>query len=647
MERTNEQWKSREVARLLALVETERRYYQEMVANLPISVAVINEQGNLVAANRAFRQAYNIRVDELRKRGVQHLFPSNELQARIQSVFESGVGSRPLVIERTVPERPTPQKLRISVQAIRDWDEDSGIQALFVVEDVTDPGASETLLSFAPAAAFPDPLPGVVWMADAADRRFTFVSPSSRTLLDIDPEDWIRTGDSFAARIHIADREGVLAFYDRALANPGLYSSEFRMKRPGVWYRETILVEKDSLTGFITDITARRVLEEQAIQSQRFEAVAHIAGRLAHDVNNPLMIVNGYAEDLATAFPANDPRASDLREIQLAGKRIGELTNHLHSVTRKQLVNLVPVDVNAQLTRVVARMRVAAGEYLQADHAPSPEPLAVLADPGQLEAILLELAAALVEGGGETAHLLVSAKPYQAVERVRADQPLGAGEFVQISVLNQSHAGPHLNPRLFESLLPGKERGGEAGPALAKAYKTISDWGGAVRAIPENNEIWVYLKAAVPGSPAGPVIAPQPVKAAATVSPDPVRKSSILIVEDEPGIRALMRKILQREGFEVLEAANGGEALEILKEQGPFNLLITDVLMPGMSGLELATQVKQADPRCGILYMSGFTADTNVETGQFPPGSHFLQKPFTLGSLLEKANEVLASAQSR
>jgi CheY-like chemotaxis protein len=108
-----------------------------------------------------------------------------------------------------------------------------------------------------------------------------------------------------------------------------------------------------------------------------------------------------------------------------------------------------------------------------------------------------------------------------------------------------------------------------------------------------------------------------------------------------------MRKILQREGFEVFEAGNGPEALQLLKQKGPVNLLITDVLMPGMTGRELVEQVQLTDPHCGILYMSGFTSDTGVETGQFPPGSHFLQKPFTLGSLLRKANEVLASTPRR
>ena len=677
MERALEQWKSKEVARLLALVETERRYYQEMVANLPISVAVLNSQCNLLAANRAFQQNFGgVPIEDLRKRRIDQIFPSAELQARIDSVFESGVGSRPLVVERALPGGGR-QRVRVSVQAIRDWDEESGPQALLVVEDLADAAAEVQLLSSAvppagvaapaalvsaePGDKFLDPLPCVLWIAQAAGRRFTLVSPSAHAMLDIDPEEWIKTPTSFADRIHGEDRARTIAFYDQALSVAGLHSSEFRMRRRGVWYRETILVEAgvSTITGVITDITARRTLEEQLLQAQRLDAVSQLAGRLAHDINNPLMIVNGYAEDLVEAYLPSDPRAADVREIQLAGKRIGELTDHLQSVIRKQAVVSGQVDVATELGNVVERMRSAAGEYLLAEYTPSEQPLTVFANSGQLAAILLELAAALVEGGGETAHLTLSANSHRVSESVRTDQPLAPGNYVELSIVNYTDTAPHLPSRMFESLIPGKEPGREAGPVLARSFKTVQDWGGTIMAMPNANEIRVYLKS-VQEQPFEPLETPEPAPAAPTPTPTPTpapapapktvasaRKISILIAEDETGIRALMRKILEREGFEVYEAASGAEALKILKQKGPVNLLITDVIMPGMTGRELATLVKVTDPYCAILHMSGFTADTKVETGQFPPGSHFLQKPFTLGSLLRKVNEVLASAPRR
>ena len=674
MERAFEQWKSKEVARLLALVETERRYYQEMVANLPLSVAVTSQQGNLLAANRAFRQMYEVRGEDIRKRSIQQIFPHAELQARIQSALESGIGSRPLIIDRQVPGS-TAQRLRISVQAIRDWDEDSGLQALLVVEDLTDfltePALADaqTLkepLKLVPAATFPDHLPCVIWTAKAATRAFTFVSPSAKSRLAMDPEEWMADPNFFIDRIDSEDRARTMSFYGHALNSPGLHSCDFRMRLPGVWYRETILVEdgSDQITGVLTDITDRRAIEEQMLQSQRLDAITQLAGRIAHDINNPLMIVNGFAEDLIGGMPAADLRTADMREIQIAGKRIAELTGYLQAVTRKQgEKTTLPVDVDAELMKVVQRMRAAAGEYLKADHMPTQHPLAVIAEASQLEAILLELSAALVEGGGESAHLTLSANPYRVVEFVRADQPLAPGEYVELSIVNRSPAASHLPARIFEALIPGKEPGREAGPALAWAFKTIQEWGGTILTVPHNNEIRVYLKPAgklpqdlrpvsLPHSDSDPTLA----DGSATAPAAPVmatkvvefaNKSSILIVEDEPGIRALMRKILQREGFEVFEAGNGAEALEILKLKGPVNLLITDVVMPGMTGRQLATQVQSMDAHCGILYMSGFTADTGVETGQFPPGSYFLQKPFTLGSLLRKANEVLASIPRR
>jgi len=644
MERA-EHWKSKEVSRLLALVETERRYYQEMVTNLPVSVAVLNTQFCLVAANRVFRQNFGIKSDDLRKRCIDQIFSSTELQARIQSVFESGIGSRPLVIERTVAEHAKPQRLRVSVQAFRDWDEDGSLQALLVIEELD---GSATVEPAVEVSALPDPLPCVIWTARAADRTFTLVSPSAKTLLEIDPQDWVESATAFGDRIHPDDRPRTLAFYDQSLENPGFHSCEFRMRKPGAWYRETILVGAGagSISGCITDVTARRTVEEQLLQSQRMDAIGTLAGRIAHDINNPLMIVNGYAEDLAEAFPTNDPRGNDMREIQTAGKRIGELTGHLQAVTRKHALAGGTVELAGEFGRVIERMRAAAGEYLHAESVPSSQPLAVIAEAGQLEAVLLELSAALVEGGGESAHLTLSALPVRVTELVRGEQPLLPGDYVEISIINKSRKSPQLTVRVFESLVPGKDPGREAGPALARTFKTVQEWGGTIQSLPDNNEFRVYLRSAN----APPEELPETAPTVVPLHPKPlefVRKSSILIVEDEPGIRALMRKILQREGFEVHEAASGVEAIQLLKQKGPVNLLITDVMMPGMTGRQLAEQVQSMDSNCGILYMSGFTSDTGVETGQFPPGSHFLQKPFTLGSLLRKANEVLASTPRR
>ena len=672
MEPAFEQWKSKEVARLLALVETERRYYQEMVTNLPVPVAVLNTKCHLVAANRAFRRDFGVAGDDMGKRMIDQILPSVELQARIQSVFESGLGSRPLMMDRA-PQAAggAVHRLRVSVQAIRDTDEDSSLLALLIVEDLAElegtaapspvepPKAAAGTVAIAPdESKMPDPLPCVIWKATAADRLFTLVSPSIKALLDIDAADWLNTPAAFTGRIDSEDRSRAAAFHQQVLAAPGLHSCEFRMRRPGAWYRETILVEEGSatITGVITDITARRAMEEQLLQAQRIDAIGHLAGRIAHDINNPLMIVNGYAEDLAHALPKGDSKSSDLREIQLAGKRIGEVTAHLQSATRRTSIDggqksVAPgvVDISAELVKVVERMRTAAGDYLKAEHLTPLHPLAAEAQASQLEAILLELSAALVEGGGETAHLILSAKPHRITESIRADQPLGLGEFVEVSILNQSHEAQPMAARMFESPIPGKEPGRGSGPALVKAFRTVQEWGGSILSVTDRPEILVYLKAATgaPPPPEPPAAAQMP-----PVEPEPrpvelVRKTSVLVVEDEPGIRALMRKILVREGFEVFEASTGAEALDLLNVKGPVSLLITDVLMPGMTGRELATQVQAADPHCGILYMSGFTADTGVETGQFPPGSHFLQKPFTLGTLLRKANEVLASTPRR
>jgi CheY-like chemotaxis protein len=734
-------WKSKEVARLLALVETERRYYQEMVAGLPVNVAVVDESLGLVAANRVFRKTFGTAGQSVLKLRLQDIMPAPELQQAIQNVIASGAGSAPVLFEHLG------RQLRVSGQPIRDWDEDSQFHALVVIEDLgpvvkaipapevqtsaeaahphepeaatphvvvvetelaalaepvtvpvtVEPGVteeagvqeepekekeatgseavgpeaaiepvteavSEPAILAAPETAvetstpqvpeiprspFPTALPCVLWTATGHNREFTAVSDSSREILGIEPSEWTSQTNFFENRIHADDRASVLAYYGTALQRPGIHSCEFRMVHPHhpMSVRETILVSEDGTwTGMVTDFSARRSIEEQLVQAQRTEAVNRLAGRLAHDLNNPLMIVSGYTEEMASGLPPNDPRGADMREILTASQRIAELTSHLQTVTRSHALPAVPVDLSELLNRTVARIRSAAGEYLTADCVAPGAPLQVLAESSQLEAAILELSAALVESSTEKSHLLIGAEQVSIHELARPDQPLSPGDYARITVSDANAAPQSRIHTIFENLLPGKEPNRDTGPSLARIYKIVQEWGGSMYATGGGTVIRMFLRlAAAPVAVEPPQAVPAATpEAEAVEAPALPARKTILVVEDVSGIRTLMRKILQREGFEVFEASSGAEALDTLKQhKGKMDLLITDVLMPGMNGRELAGQVVGLHPEAGVLYMSGFTAETGVETGHFPPGSFFLQKPFTLGSLLRKVNEVL------
>ncbi len=318
MERADlEQWKSREVARLLALVETERRYWQEIVSNLPVALAVLNPQRYIVSANRTFRSKFGLRAEDLRTRTVDDVLSGVPGVAELvgESLGENGLaaGAKSKVIALNG------QSLRLSLLPHRDWDDDNRVSVLIALEEL---GSHELFeqpevaaATHAPAVAVSAPpvstptiplgLPAVAWTLSRKSNTFTFLSESIARFVSPAPvaaAEW-----PFYERIAEQDREAVRAHYDYILRHApidSVYSCEFRMSgAAGRWYRETARVETDALHGILTEITERKTLEEHQIQSQRVDALALIAGRVAHDLNKSAIL-----PPLCRRFPVNPPR---------------------------------------------------------------------------------------------------------------------------------------------------------------------------------------------------------------------------------------------------------------------------------------------------------------------------------------------------
>ena len=639
MERMDfESWKSKEVARLLALVENQKRYYQDMVSGLPVGLVVLSADRSVVSANRAFRQAFGLRVEDLRGKTIEQILPSDRLIEKIREMTVHGIPQPGFLLEQAG------KLLRIAILPIRNWDEEMEMETLLMVADVTDVrsgpaplvGAAVAAPVTRPLSAFPiENLPAVVWRADAGGLQFTAVNGAVEQMLGYPAAHWLRSSNFFAQRIHAEDRDAVLALYRTAIQQSREVSAEFRTvtaSGEAIWCRETVrLAEPGVLAGILTAVGQRRQIEQLRITAERNSALHSLSARLAHDLNNPLMIISGYAEEMLHPLEANDPRRGDLEQILAATERIGNLTAQLLQFTRKQASPAQRVELGAMLSglaEATVEMRAA-------------KPVWALANRQQLEEILLALVSAAREDVGERTRVTITCDTVTITEQI-AGASLTPVTYARLTL----HApGRGMDPEkrkvIFESFLQ-KDSEEPSGAALARAYATVREWGGELGFESEpsaGSTFTMYLPLAEPEPlPTTPVSKATP---AVPGTAEPLRET-ILVVDDEAGIRALIVKILRRERYRVLEAGSAAEAVAVAAtHDGPIHLLLTDVMLPDRNGRQLAMQLREALPALKVMYISGFTDDESVRTGDFPPGARFLQKPFTLGALMGTVREAL------
>jgi PAS domain S-box-containing protein len=693
MERADlEQWKAREVARLLALVETERRYYQEIVASIPVGLLVLSSDLSILSANRAIRKIFGLRGGDALRGRLDNLLPGWVLD-RVSEVLTTGVAQTNVLVDT---EGDVKRHLRIAIMPIRNWDDEAAQEALLNIEDLTgvdiapqlapqlapaaadEPAAAPLpampvpvmeapLVAVAEAMAIPaseliDNLNAVVWAVELPSMNFLFVSQQAEKMLGHPVDLWTSNPPFWSDRVHVADRDWVTQSYRQSIERGEGCAVEFRaLTADGriVWLRESARLLNDStgrpnyLIGLTVDVTERRQLEDQLVQSERIDAMARLASRMAHDFNNMLMILTGYGEELLGAIPAGSLLRGDVQEILTATERMSGLTNQLLAFGRRQSVTAGIVALEPVLSAVAERLSGLVGDRLRIEFLPSVEANLVKADARQLENVvtsLVERARLAMSGAGritiETSHVRITE------DLRRADAPLRPGTYGVIAIANTGQPlEGEAKTTLFESVLTGRDPWDDAAAAAAQAYSIVRQWGGdiAVSNGPLEGSIFQVFLAREEETVAEPVVQqpePAPVEPeppAVPVEAEAPRLETILVVEDEAGIRALVRKILRRQGYEVLEAANGDDALTLFREHaGSIDMLITDVMMPQMGGRELADRLREQAPDLKVLYVSGYTDDSAIYTGSFPPGTAFLQKPFTLGSLLDKVKEVLS-----
>jgi two-component system, cell cycle sensor histidine kinase and response regulator CckA len=390
-----------------------------------------------------------------------------------------------------------------------------------------------------------------------------------------------------------------------------------------------------------TDLGDRKRLEAKVVQGVRLEAVARLAGGIAHDFNNILAAIKCSGALVMDTLAADDPRAADVRAIGKAADRAAKLTRHLLAFTRQQVLVPTVLDLN-DVPRAAERMlRGLLGDAIELVLDLAAAPVPVRADASQLEQALIHLVVnareAMPEGGR-----VVVATASGVLERdpTGGEVPIVPRGYGSLAVHDSGRGIPRaLHGRIFEPFYTTKERGSGTGLGLSAVYGIVKQSGGYTFVSSEAGAgaaFTIYL----PLSDA-PALVSASQRQDRTV-PD---RATILLVEDEDSLRALMRRILERSGYQVVEARNGADALERSgASDGAIDLVVTDLVMPTMGGREMAELLLANRPLTRVLFVSGFTDDDVVRRGIIAPGTSYLQKPFAPAALVAKIGEMLRGA---
>jgi PAS domain S-box-containing protein len=434
------------------------------------------------------------------------------------------------------------------------------------------------------------------------------------------------------------------AFLEQLRREGSLVNHEMKLRRKDgtdLWVIENVSVLRaedergEVILGTLFDMTERRKLEEQLLQSQKMEAIGRLAGGIAHDFNNILTAVSGYTELLIGQLAAGDPRRESAEEIRQAGHRAAALTQQLLAFSRRQVLEPRVLDLNAVIATMERMLRRVIGEDIELTTSLSTGLWRTRADPAQIEQAILNLVVnardAMPRGGQltlETANVELDAK-YSG----------GApGPHVMLAVSdNGVGMDPEQQARLFEPFYTTKDRGKGTGLGLSTTYGVVKQSGGSIWVYSERGQgttFKIYL-------PRSEQPLDEPAESPAPAAPLNGTETALL-VEDEPEVRGLVEKILRMYGYTVLSAASPAEAIALSKGRpAAIDILVTDVIMPGMNGRELSRILAASRPELRVLYMSGYTDAVIAQQGILEPGTAFVSKPFTPDVLARKVREVL------
>jgi two-component system cell cycle sensor histidine kinase/response regulator CckA len=625
-----------------ALGQSEKRY-RDLVDQAPIGIMQTTPDGRFLAVNAAFARmlGYDSPEQVLRLNASETYADALDRIGILEAFHRTGSVSG---LEMRVKKRDgTPIWIRSDGRAVRGVDGEVERYEVFVVDIQDQRGAVEALkaseeryhalMEHAQDAIFVNDENGVVQEVNGAAERLVGATRAEivgRNFLDTLPAD---------------DREQVLAEFRETLVHGrSLELREVRIQRrdgsivPAEVTASVVEIGgKPFVVALLRDVSERNTMAEQLRLAQKMEAIGQLAGGVAHDFNNLLTVILGYSQLLAANLRDQPEDFSAIEEIRKAGESAAALTGQLLAFSRKQILEPRVLDLNKVVQHIQGMLSRLIGEDIQIVFKLDPGLGSVRADAGQIEQVVMNLAVNARDAMPKGGHLSIETANVELDDTYsQSHVPVLPGLHVMLAV---SDTGVGMDEatrsRIFEPFFTTKEKGKGTGLGLATVYGIVKQSGGYIWVYTEpgrGTTFKVYLPRinVPPDPPVVPEVAERPTTG----------EETILLVEDEHAVRALARKMLEARGYRVLEAADGGQAVEIAGKES-IDLLLTDMVLPGMGGREIAARIHVIHPSVKVLYTSGYTDDAIVRGGLMERGSAFLEKPFNPANLARKVREIL------
>jgi two-component system, cell cycle sensor histidine kinase and response regulator CckA len=608
-------------------------------------ISILTPEGVILEANQRVEEVFGLTKEQMIGRHVREFAAAGQENHHVEA-YRSAV--RMGEDRRLVSIRRADGEIRQVEFATSTIELEGQPLVLSIGRDLTEKlRASEALAaSERKFRALVERIPEVIWSANA-NGDITFITPNVASIMGVEREDLYQGGRAaWISRIHPDDLGRVRDAFRTVVTSNQQTDIEFRWRRADdqwIWIRSHAVASPESqgrggFEGLFSDVTEKRRLEDSVRQSQKMEAIGQLTGGVAHDFNNILAVITANSYFLLTDLEADDPRREPAEEIRLASDRAAALTRQLLAFSRRQVMQPTVLDLNQTIGGVEKMLRRVIGEDIDLRFGKGEALGAVKADAGQIEQVLMNLVVNARDAMPRGGRLSITTDNVELGDAASALlETIPEGRYV---VLTVSDTGIGMNAEtkrhLFEPFFTTKEMGKGTGLGLSTSYGIVKQSGGHISVSSQPGEgtvFTVYL----------PRVDERPETARLVdMSADLKGSGHVLLIEDDDSVRTAVGKILAGYGYRVTAARDGREAVALSRaSEGPIDLVLSDVILPGLSGSAAVSEIKRSVPDAKMLFMSGYTDHAILRDGALRAGLNFIQKPFSPESLARKIQEVL------